>query len=116
MIGPLPSEWQDFWKTQHAKFFDRDGRRLNVDQGLWLSLEEAFQGGIQTYREKLKVGVLDKDETEAFLDLMRKMLVFRLADRLTIDEVLGSKWVTGYYLTLSEGGIQFRDNSEFTSS
>lgn len=41
---------------------------------------------------------IGEDEQAAFLDLMRRMLVFRPEERLTADEVLQSEWTVRWRL------------------
>jgi serine/threonine-protein kinase SRPK3 len=54
---------------------------------------------VQKYRRKREAaGTFEEEETQAILELMRGMLRFRPEERLTIDEVLRSKWMVNWAL------------------
>jgi serine/threonine-protein kinase SRPK3 len=54
---------------------------------------------VQKYRRKREAsGTFEEEETQAILELMRGMLKFWPEERLTIDEVLRSKWMVNWAL------------------
>ncbi|KAI1949089.1 hypothetical protein LOZ57_002456 [Ophidiomyces ophidiicola] len=101
ILGPMPSEWWDKWE-ERDQFFDpcqypKDGRYV------WPAIEEAFQEGVQKYRQlKPYMGVFDKDEKAAVLDLIRRMLMFRPGQRLTVEEVMETEWMVKWALPAFE--------------
>lgn len=83
----FPSAWD---KVPHESGETRDP---------WPPLEVAFEDFVQTYRRKrLNMGIFDEEETKDILRLMRAMLRFHPAERLTIQEVLTSDWITKWAL------------------
>ncbi|KAI2010790.1 hypothetical protein LOZ52_005036 [Ophidiomyces ophidiicola] len=83
ILGPMPSEWWDKWE-ERDQFFDpcqypKDGRQL-----------------------KPYMGVFDKDEKAAVLDLIRRMLMFRPGQRLTVEEVMETEWMVKWALPAFE--------------
>jgi len=54
---------------------------------------------VQRYRrEQEAMGVFGEEETRAILELMRGMLRFKPEERMTIQEVLRSEWMTKWAL------------------
>jgi serine/threonine protein kinase len=98
IIGPLPSPWRERWSERGAEFFDEQGRRRNPGEMLWPSLEVAFEDGVQKWRRKLGAGVFSEEEKEAFLSLIRRMLVFRPEERISAEEVLKSEWMVKWVM------------------
>ncbi|KKK12035.1 hypothetical protein AOCH_007679 [Aspergillus ochraceoroseus] len=95
VLGPLPSDWWMRWQ-ERSQFFDSNG---NPKEGryVWPGIEMAFEDTVQKYRRK-RGCEFDTEETTAIIDLMRRMLVFRPEERLTIQEVLQSEWVVKWAL------------------
>lgn len=60
---------------------------------VWPELGQAFERGVQDYRRKLQMGVFGEEETQAILNLIRRMLKFQPEERPTIKEVLESEWM-----------------------
>ncbi|EPE04315.1 protein kinase domain-containing protein [Ophiostoma piceae UAMH 11346] len=100
VIGPLPDEWRKSadWREQQVRYFDEQGRRRNTDEAIWPSLEVAFDDGVQKYRRRDNLGVFSEDERAAFLDLIRRMVVYDPEGRITIDGVLQSEWMQRWAL------------------
>ncbi|PWY95987.1 kinase-like protein, partial [Aspergillus sclerotioniger CBS 115572] len=83
VLGQMPGE---------CKYFDEDGGPTDSYRAKkWPPLEESFEIDIQKWRRKWR-GEIKKDEKKAFLDLIRRMLMFRPEDRLTAEDVLQSEW------------------------
>ena len=62
-------------------------------------MDEAFQECIQKGRHlESDMAIFKEDETVAFLDLMRRTLVFKPEQRFTIWEVLRSEWMVKWAL------------------
>lgn len=97
VLGPMPRDWFDKWEGKD-KFFDSD---QHPKKGFyhWPAMNEAFQECIQRFRhEESKMGVFSEQETSAILDLIRRMLVLKPEQRLTIEEVLQSEWMVKWAL------------------
>ncbi|GAD97073.1 predicted protein [Paecilomyces variotii No. 5] len=106
VLGPMPSSWWQRWEERY-RFFDDEGRPRE-GRYAWPPIEDTFEEGVQHYRRKLKAGEFDEEETAAILDLMRRMLVFRPEDRLTIEEVLRSEWMIKWALPDFERSLQMQ--------
>ncbi|KFH41460.1 Protein kinase-like protein [Hapsidospora chrysogenum ATCC 11550] len=101
----FPPSWRERWErsgTEEKGTFSsgRVPRRPTGDRETWPPLEEAFGEFVQKYRERRReeAGAFGEEETRAILSLMRGMLTFRPEERLTIEEVLGSEWMTRWAL------------------
>lgn len=91
----LPPDWRKHWEQPSKEEISMDEgipRRPIGDRETWPPLEKAFEEFVQKYRRKRE------EETQAIFDLMRGMLHFRPEERLTIDEVLRSKWMVKWAL------------------
>lgn len=98
LIGPLPSPWRETWSEFEAAYYDTSGRRKRPGQGMWPSLEVAYAEGLEKYRLQKQVGALDERERAAFLALIRGMLTFKPEDRLSVQQVLESDWMTHWVM------------------
>lgn len=92
----MPSTWWESWEAK-SQYFDAEGVAKEEREAHGL-IEQEFEGRVQRFRRKLKVGEFDKDETAAIICLMRRMLGFQPEDRPTCDEVLQSAWMVGWAL------------------
>lgn len=63
---------------------------MSPRQNRWPAVEESFGIGVQKWRRKSGVEV-DTEEQAAFLDLIRRILIFQPEERLTAEEVLHPK-------------------------
>ncbi|CAK7242259.1 MAG: hypothetical protein STHCBS139747_003741 [Sporothrix thermara] len=112
VFGPLPAAWHASpqWREQQALYYDDRGVRRDADQVvIWPSLETAFDEGVQKWRRRRRrrqdqeeeeehAGVFAEDERAAFLDLMRRMVVYEPEQRLTMSGVLQSAWMQQWAL------------------
>ncbi|KAK2799684.1 hypothetical protein FQN51_006818 [Onygenales sp. PD_10] len=98
VLGPMPSGWWDQWDERN-QFFNQD-QSPKDGRDVWPPIDKAFEEGVQKYRRKSRrqVGEFDKEETAAFLALMRQMLVFPPEKRPTAEEVLKSEWMAKWVL------------------
>ncbi|KAF6830760.1 protein kinase [Colletotrichum musicola] len=95
----FPAAWRETWERNAADADEDIPRRPTGDRETSPSLEEAFEEFVQKYRKKQeRLGTFGKEETSAIVDLMRGMLKFRPEDRLTIGEVLKSRWMVQWAL------------------
>lgn len=99
VLGPMPSRWWERWEGQ-SRFFENG--RPKGDRYAWPSIDEAFEEGVQRYRQKRGMGEFGEKEKAAILDLMRRMLVFEPAKRLTVKDVLRSEWMSKWVLPCLE--------------
>lgn len=96
VLGPMPTSWYEHWE-ERREFFDQDGRPKE-GRDVWPKLEQAFEQGIQYYRQRLQMEIFGEEETKAILNLIRWMLAFRPEERPTIEEVLESEWMVKWVL------------------
>ncbi|KAI9036249.1 kinase-like domain-containing protein [Aspergillus affinis] len=92
VLGPMPSDWWHRWE-ERSVFFDEHGCTTeSYKENQWPSLEESFEVCVQKWRRKVG-GEVAAAEKDAFLELMRQMLLFRPGERPTAEEVLQSEWM-----------------------
>ncbi|KAG5298934.1 protein kinase [Histoplasma capsulatum G186AR] len=97
VLGPMPSTWWEKWQGRD-KFFDENAQPKE-GRHVWPAMNTAFEEGVQKYRQKNpNMGVFSEEESAAILDLIRRMLVFRPEQRLSIHEVLKSEWMVKWAL------------------
>ncbi|GKZ49597.1 hypothetical protein AbraIFM66951_002168 [Aspergillus brasiliensis] len=93
VLGQMPREWWLRWEGR-SKFFTEDGCPIDTYlENQWPPLEESFEIDIQKWRRKWR-GVIEEEEKAAFLDLVRRMLVFRPEERPTAEDVLQPEWMS----------------------
>lgn len=98
VLGPMPSEWWLRWKVRDEFFITEDGQPTDsYSEDKWPPLEEWFDVVVQKWKRQQGNGIGEKEKA-AFLDLMRRMLVYRPEERLTVDEVLQSDWMVYWAL------------------
>ncbi|PYH90933.1 kinase-like protein [Aspergillus ellipticus CBS 707.79] len=97
VLGMMPSEWWVRWEGR-GRFFDAERRPTETySENRWPDLEGSFDDGIQRWRRRWG-GEIEKDEKRVFLDLIRRMLMFKPEERLTVEEVLNSEWMVKWAL------------------
>lgn len=98
----FPQGWMKKWEKLDDNSEDSKNtipRKPIGEREEWPGLENAFEEFVQKYRKKRKVtGVFEEEETEAILELMRGMLKSQPEERMTIKEVLRSKWMVDWAL------------------
>lgn len=98
----FPGRWRKKWERTSEEDEDAEfaiPKRPTEHRDQWPTLENAFEDFVQKYRRKREGSVpFEAEEVQAILDLMRNMLRFRPEERLTIDEVLKSKWMVDWAL------------------
>ncbi|KAK7913973.1 kinase domain protein [Apiospora marii] len=101
----LPQAWREHWERPQWEELVTETevtvprRPADGDREAWPPLEQAFEVFVQRYRrEQEAMGVFGEEETRAILELMRGMLRFRPEERMTIQEVLRSEWMTRWAL------------------
>lgn len=91
VLGPMPLKWWERW-GERAQYFDDNGHPKK-GRYMWPPINDAFEEGVQKYRRKRGVGEFGREEAEAILYLMRRMLAFRPEERPSADDVLKSEWM-----------------------
>lgn len=100
----FPERWLKKWKRpdkeEETGEYGRIPREPSGPRKPWPPpLDKNFEYSTQKYRRKSeRAGTLDEEETQAFLDLMRGMFRFLPEERMTIEEVLQSKWMVKWAL------------------
>ncbi|RDA86574.1 hypothetical protein CP532_5980 [Ophiocordyceps camponoti-leonardi (nom. inval.)] len=98
-LGPLPDGlWEKWERKKRIEYFNDDGTPT-AGRDISSKLEQRFEEAVQEYRReeywrKHNLGEVGIEETGVFLDLMRRMLKVQPEERITIDEVLQSEWMT----------------------
>jgi hypothetical protein len=104
VLGPLPLPWWESWEERDV-FFDGNGNPRK-GRDVWPPRNEAFEEGVQKYRQMDKIGEFDREEASAILDLMCRMLAFRPGDRPPAEEVLDSEWMVRWALPDFQRSLQ----------
>ena len=94
-LGPLPPEWSDGW--ERPPDFCDDGEIVfeAPEEQTW---DQRFREAIQDPRLTMDVGAFDDDESQAFQEMLKAMIVFRPSDRLAAEQVLNTRWMREYAL------------------
>uniref|UniRef100_A0A1Y1LLJ3 Protein kinase domain-containing protein n=1 Tax=Photinus pyralis TaxID=7054 RepID=A0A1Y1LLJ3_PHOPY len=93
-LGKLPDEWWEKWDAR-SEDFTEDGQLIRVDDPVH-TFDYQFENDIQRVRRKCKMETMDSAEKEALLAMLRPMLAYRPEQRCSVNEVLGSGWMTRY--------------------
>lgn len=110
----FPAAWRGTWERTTADAKEGVPRRPPGDRELWPPLEDAFEEFVQKYRKKREVlGTYGREETSAILDLMRGMLRFRPEDRLTMEQVLKSRWMVQWALPQLDEATATKEQGEY---
>ncbi|KID74804.1 SRSF protein kinase 1 [Metarhizium brunneum] len=94
-LGKLPDEWWEKWDA-HSEGFTEDGQLIRVEDGPMCTFDHQFEDTIQSGRRKLNMETMDSAEKEALLAMLRPMLAYRPEQRCSVNEVIGSEWMTRY--------------------
>ncbi|KAF2494684.1 kinase-like protein [Lophium mytilinum] len=89
-LGPLPGHWWEKWDAKD-KYFSEDGSWKEGKGPPYRSLAENL---VSLARGKRwETAEMRKDEFTAREDLIKRMLVYESADRITVEEAVASEWV-----------------------
>lgn len=87
-LGPLPPEWWTKWERRSAQF-EEDGTPKSK---VW-TFKQRFEDIIQEPRREKNLEVMDLEEKEAFLEMIRPMVEYRPDNRPTADDILSTPWM-----------------------
>ncbi|TWU71525.1 hypothetical protein ED733_003219 [Metarhizium rileyi] len=96
VLGPLPREWSESWSGRDELFDPNGERRVKINT--LPPIDKHFDDRVQFYRQKRNMGLFSDEEKAALLVLLRGMLKFHPDDRLSVDDVLKSKWMVKWAL------------------
>lgn len=92
-LGRLPDEWWDRWDARGDKFSE-DGERLDhTDDDVRRPIERRFERRLQELRREEGRQEWDAEELVALLGMLKAMLRFQPAERMSIAEALRSEWI-----------------------
>ncbi|KAI3391585.1 hypothetical protein diail_7077 [Diaporthe ilicicola] len=92
-LGRLPDEWWARWGAW-AKSFTEDGERLDhSDDDVRGSIEHRFERRSQKLRRKEGMEEWAAEETAALLGMLKAMLKYKPAERISAVEVLETEWM-----------------------
>lgn len=94
-IGPLPTAWWDAWEGG-SKRFAQNGQAIE-GRSVW-SWDQRFEDSIQEPRRKWGMETLDDAERDAFVEMLRRMLVFLPSDRASAQDILRCSWMRNWVL------------------
>lgn len=92
-LGKLPDEWWARWGAW-AESFSEDGDRLDhSNDDVRGSIEHRFERRSQELRREEGLDEWAAEETAALLGMLKTMLTYKPAERLSIEEVLETEWM-----------------------
>lgn len=95
-LGRLPDEWWARWGVR-AESFSEDGKRLGPrsgeDDDVRGSIEHRFNRRSQELRRENGMDEWPAEETAALLNMLKAMLKYKPAERVTVAEVLETEWM-----------------------
>ncbi|KAM0222994.1 hypothetical protein ACHAQD_003724 [Fusarium lateritium] len=101
LLGEIPEEWSAYG-NKRAEYWIED---VEAEHALAQPTTEVkstwdirFERCVQQGRKEGGMKPMSKDEKEAFLDMMKKMIAFRPEDRMTAKELLESRWMKQWAL------------------
>ncbi|KAF2277022.1 kinase-like protein [Westerdykella ornata] len=94
ILGPMPSDWWQKWRTRMIWFDERGAMRGESKFKGWAEL---FDFCIQRPREELGIP-LEEDEKTALEELLRSMLAWKPEEGPTALQVLESEWMRKWAL------------------
>lgn len=92
-LGRLPEEWWEQWDAR-AESFNEEGERLDhTDDDIRGPLEQRFEKRIQEMRHSEGIEEWGDEEKTALLAMLKAMLVYKPAERISMAEVLQTEWM-----------------------
>ncbi|KAI2793733.1 hypothetical protein POX_a00317 [Penicillium oxalicum] len=99
VLGKLPRGWYSQWgrKSSYRRSrFDHENRPIDPEK--YPDLEGRFETVVQRCRREMGMATMEEAEKEAFLEMLRSMLKWQPAERLTADAILRSSWMKHWAL------------------
>ena len=88
--GKLPLDWWEKWDAR-SQFFDDDCNPIS-ESNECDTFEERFERGMQFHRRRLGMELVSDEERDDFLDMLKRVIVLDPAQRLTIHELMQTRW------------------------
>jgi len=98
-LGKLPPAWWAQWNGRLERFTE-DGHPRG--DGTVLAMEYQYEDSIQEPRRQDGREPLAKAELEAFVGMIRQMLVYEPENRGTVQDVLRTEWMTSWAIPAYE--------------
>ncbi|KAL1858859.1 Serine/threonine-protein kinase [Diaporthe australafricana] len=93
MLGKLPDRWWTRWDAR-VGLFTEDGRRIDYsDDDVRGSLEHRFERRSQKLRRDQGMEEWGAEETASLLDMLKAMLVYEPAGRISVAKILDTDWM-----------------------
>jgi serine/threonine-protein kinase SRPK3 len=99
LLGKLPPEWWQRWDAR-SKFFNEEGVKIDrITKGpLRDSFEQQFEEKVQRPRRFYKMEEVSEEEKAALLNMLKAMMTFKPGDRMTVKQIVESKWMKEWAL------------------
>ncbi|KAF6813997.1 hypothetical protein CMUS01_12724 [Colletotrichum musicola] len=104
----MPPEWWEKW-GERSKWFDGAGRPLNSELSQSYTWEALLEDHVQSERRSDRMEPIGEDEKDAMLRLLRWMLAWRPAERLSAPEVLETEWMTRWALPAYRKALRLQE-------
>ncbi|KAI0103536.1 hypothetical protein F4814DRAFT_100615 [Daldinia grandis] len=96
-LSELMPEGQFHWSGrsaggERAQLFDENGHPKKA-RYIWPPASNTFGKSVWKYRRKRRVGDYNREEAEAIICFMRRMLAFQPEKRPSSNDVLKSEWM-----------------------
>ncbi|KAF4980299.1 hypothetical protein FZEAL_3670 [Fusarium zealandicum] len=101
LLGEIPQEWSAYGRNRAEYWVDDDEIDLspvppmNDKPVTW---DERLEHGVQKGRRDNSMAEMSSEEKEAFIEMMKRMIVFRPEDRASAKELLESRWMKQWAL------------------
>lgn len=97
LLGDIPTEWSMSLRQSHDYGYEETTPKsaIRIERAGW---QERWDRCVQQAREESSMEEISEEEKEAFLDMMKKMIVFRPEERTTAREVYESRWMQEWAL------------------
>ncbi|KAI0469698.1 kinase domain-containing protein [Xylariaceae sp. FL0804] len=89
-LGPMPDEWWDAWQGSPKHFVANGKPREGRDT--W-TFDRRFEDAIQSPRRRRGMEEIGPEERDALMSMVKDVLVFRPAHRLTAGQLLSTDWM-----------------------
>ncbi|KAG7413893.1 SRSF protein kinase 3 [Fusarium oxysporum f. sp. rapae] len=100
LLGEIPEEWSAYG-AKRSEYWVEDVEEETSTQAAaqgGFTWNARFERCVQQGRRESGMEPMSKDEKEAFIDMMKKMITFRPEDRVSAKDLLESRWMKQWAL------------------
>ncbi|KAF5009824.1 hypothetical protein FDECE_3983 [Fusarium decemcellulare] len=98
LLGDIPKEWSAYGGKRTEYWVEEDDTELSPTSGNGFTWEDRMERCVQQARRENRMEEISSEEKEAFMEMMKRMIVFRPEDRASARELLDSRWMKQWAL------------------